>query len=298
MDLDEDPLVRQLRNGEITFKDYKASSSASRQPNLQSLSAHASPVNNANLSEELNRIGRVKQRGTLQGTQTREQWKNRRESLVMEKSKMTTGEIGFRRRRLVDGVAQWVKIPHNTEPHQLFNFMALTRQKGWSLVPPSLIISVTGSAQEIYLRKRFYDSISRAIVLVAKKMNAWIVGGGTEAGVMKLVGDMKVNYDSLETPVIGIATYGAVTARNTIRTGTYHNTRAQSSQGSMASSNFSGSSTSSGKMTEEKNQNGAFLDPNHSHFVLVDTGKTIEQDGGDVWGGEVEFRERFEVRAV
>ena len=100
----------------------------------------------------------------------------------MKRFGIEAGKVRFQHRRLVDGDGQYIKVPHTLEPHQLFHMMCLTRHVGWQLIPPSLILSVTGSAQDMSLRRRFYDNITRAIVMVSKKTRAWIVDGGTEVG--------------------------------------------------------------------------------------------------------------------
>ena len=51
----------------------------------------------------------------------------------------------------------------------------------------SLILSVTGGAQTFDLPLGLYQEVKRGIIQAALSKNAWIIDGGTNVGVMKLV---------------------------------------------------------------------------------------------------------------
>lgn len=59
----------------------------------------------------------------------------------------------------------------------------------WQLRMPSVIFSVTGSAAEFSLRPKFRDVFVAALLNATRSTNAWIVSGGTDTGIMKMVGD-------------------------------------------------------------------------------------------------------------
>ena len=103
-----------------------------------------------------------------------------------------------------------------------------------------------------------------------------MVTGGTNTGVMKHVGEaLQRSFQFTEQPghyinripCIGIATWGIVNERQKLRTTKetvcYH-------------------------MVNSKDLQGACLDNNHTHFLLVDDGYINK------YGGEIKFRGRLE----
>ena len=97
----------------------------------------------------------------------------------------------------------------------------------------------------------------------AQSTNAWIITGGADSGVMQLVGRAIAEYDA-RVQCIGIATWGTVLGRHKL----------VGMHGSVVEF------TQEGKNTRD----GANLEPNHTHFLLVDSGK----EGSAAWGGEIE----------
>ena len=63
-----------------------------------------------------------------------------------------------------------------------------------------------------------HSKIGDGLVLAASDMNTWMVTGGTNVGVMKLVGDI-MHKASLKSPppVIGIAALSGIAERSLIR---------------------------------------------------------------------------------
>ena len=63
-----------------------------------------------------------------------------------------------------------------------------------------------------------HSKIEDGLVMAAASLNTWIVTGGTNAGVMKLVGDI-MHRASLKfpPPVIGIAALSGIRERHDIR---------------------------------------------------------------------------------
>ena len=64
----------------------------------------------------------------------------------------------------------------------------------WGVAPPSVIISVTGNAQDISLRPLFEEQLKAALLNATRCTNAWITTGGSNSGIMKLVGDALKEY--------------------------------------------------------------------------------------------------------
>eukprot|EP01043_Picozoa_sp_COSAG02_P061400 COSAG02_NODE_8247_length_2643_cov_1.407233_1_plen_672_part_10 len=102
--------------------------------------------------------------------------------------------------------------PEQVERVTLFKGLVDFMQQSWKMDMPSVIFSVTGSAQEFTLRPKFRDTFMSAVLNATRSTNAWIVTGGSDAGIMKLVGDTLARGKQMQTAV-GIASWGAVHGR-------------------------------------------------------------------------------------
>ena len=70
---------------------------------------------------------------------------------------------------------------------------------------------MTGNALPFDMRPKFNTIFSQALLKATQATGAWVTTGGTDAGVMKLVGDaMKHSH----TPVLGISSWGVPTPGN------------------------------------------------------------------------------------
>ena len=113
--------------------------------------------------------------------------------------------------------------------------------------PKALFLIVGGAAGlDESLKPRLVQFFGRGIARAAVDAGALIIDGGTQAGVMELMGQ-GVSDQGRKSILLGVAPAGRVTY--------------------------------SGGPTKESVVDGAPLDPNHSHFVLVES---------DEWGGETE----------
>ena len=130
-----------------------------------------------------------------------------------------------------------VTPPTDTNPADMVNALGLK--------PPKAVIVLSGGAGHLEdeLKPRLTQLFSRGIARVATNTEALIIDGGTQSGVMAIMG-RGVADRGRQISLLGVAPAGLVTypADGTARAGTP-------------------------------------LDPNHSHFVLVDS---------DEWGGETE----------
>jgi transient receptor potential cation channel subfamily M protein 2 len=88
----------------------------------------------------------------------------------------------------------------------------LYHERGWNLPMPQLIISVTGGAQNFTIPQRMKTAFKRGLIKAATSTNAWIITGGTNTGVMRLVGEA-VSEEFNKLIVIGIATWGKIALR-------------------------------------------------------------------------------------
>ena len=116
---------------------------------------------------------------------------------------------------------------------------------------PNAVIIIAGGASKMdeQVHPDLDRLFTRGIAQVATSTRALIIDGGTHAGVMAIMGQAVAEQQRRST-LLGVAPAGIVT--------------------------YPGKSTC---MSGSKSVPGVPLDPNHSHFVLVET---------DEWGGETE----------
>jgi hypothetical protein len=144
--------------------------------------------------------------------------------------------------------ARLVTVPTQADPAGVVNALALQ--------PPKAVIIISGGAGQLddALKPRLTQFFSRGIARVALEMGALIVDGGTESGVMAMMGQ-GVADRGRQTPLVGVAPAGLVAYPD-----------------------------EAGKAPA---QEGTPLEPNHSHFVLVESNQ---------WGGET--KTMYDVAAI
>ncbi|XP_074551386.1 transient receptor potential cation channel subfamily M member 2 [Halichoeres trimaculatus] len=178
------------------------------------------------------------------------------------------GDISF------DGLGQktgkYARVSTDTSPEVLYQLLT----EHWKLSPPNLLISVTGGAKNFYLKARIKNMFHRGLIKVAQTTGAWIITGGTHAGVMKHVGQAVRDYalsgsSHSQIVAIGMATWGIIHNRDALvhPEGSFpaHYTMDIKGQGRLSC-----------------------LDNNHTHFLLVDDGTQGH------YGVEIELRSRLE----
>ena len=124
-------------------------------------------------------------------------------------------------------LSQYIRLSLNTNAEKIVRFM----REGWGLSTPDLIISVTGGAKSFdmstRLRKIFQRGLVTAAVTTSKQISeqfvhsyflfcidAWVITAGTNAGVVKEVGQALNNYryknpkHGLDISCIGIGSWG------------------------------------------------------------------------------------------
>ncbi len=114
---------------------------------------------------------------------------------------------------------------------------------------PKALVMIFGGADELdeSLKPRLAQLLSRGIIRATAKTGALIIDGGTQAGVMELTGKSVADRDR-KSILVGVAPAGKVTYPD--------------------------------MPAEETVKDGVPLDPNHSHFVLVDCSE---------WGCEIKI---------
>ncbi|XP_072020326.1 transient receptor potential cation channel subfamily M member-like 2 [Amphiura filiformis] len=198
--------------------------------------------------------------------------------------------------------SEYVRLDHETETNSILELL----QKDWKLTRPSLLISITGAAEEFSCEDRgaFFDGIVNA----ADITDAWIITGGTNVGVMKYTGEAVNKHQDTtgkDVTTIGIATWGVIKEchRNTLNRTEEEINKAEhnSKKKDFSFANLLGQ--------REKNslesylppkelplrprpglEQGADLNPHHTHFLLVDS-------HNNKFGGEIALRSKLE-RAI
>ncbi|XP_078085377.1 transient receptor potential cation channel subfamily M member 2 [Mustelus asterias] len=152
-------------------------------------------------------------------------------------------------------IGKYVRVSNDTAPMTLYHLMT----KYWGLNPPHLLISVTGGAKNFHLKPSLRFMFRRGLIKVAQSTGAWIITGGSFAGVMKHVGEavrhckMTSRSKEREIVAIGIASWGIVHNRESLVGG----------EGKYPVDYY---------MDEANQGRLSCLDHNHTHFILVDDG--------------------------
>ena len=75
-----------------------------------------------------------------------------------------------------------------------------------TICEPKIILSITGGARNFTIDEATKSAFKRGLLKAAKSTNSWIITGGSDVGVMKLVGDM-INEDlsAKDLTVIGVS---------------------------------------------------------------------------------------------
>ncbi|XP_075036516.1 transient receptor potential cation channel subfamily M member 8-like isoform X2 [Mixophyes fleayi] len=161
---------------------------------------------------------------------------------------------------------KYIRLSRDTTPETLYELMT----KHWQLKTPNLVISVTGGANNFFLKPRMRKIFSR-LIYIAQTKGSWIFTGGTHYGLMKYIGevvrDNSISRSSEEKVIaIGIAAWGMVSNRETL----------------IRTSTTEGNYVAQYLMDERKQDPLYCLDNNHTHTILVDNGSnghpTIETE--------------------
>jgi len=220
----------------------------------------------------------------MDGTPLRTSSSRRPTSKALDSLRMHNGEPSVFGSIKFAGVkrapSKWCAVSSNSEPLGVYQMVL----EAWKLSPPPVLIAVTGAAVSLNLSKRDEKIFRRGLRNAALQTNAWIVTGGSAAGVMQLVGSLVHESGRQGTTkqivCLGIAPWGVVQD---------HEEMLASGRGQV----FSAKEFAQGEQkTEfaqgEQKTKRTRLDPNHSHFILVDDGSEGE------YGKEIDFRTKLE----
>ncbi|XP_045396755.1 transient receptor potential cation channel subfamily M member 2 isoform X2 [Lemur catta] len=175
-------------------------------------------------------------------------------------------------------VGKYVRVSQDTPSSVIYHLMT----QHWGLDVPNLLISVTGGAKNFNMKPRLKSIFRRGLVKVAQTTGAWIITGGSHAGVMKQVGEavrdfsLGGSYKEGEVITIGVATWGTIHRRE----GLVHPT--------VSAAGTEGGFPAEYTLDEEGQGSLTCLDSNHSHFILVDDGTHGQ------YGVEIPLRTKLE----
>ena len=163
--------------------------------------------------------------------------------------------------------AQFLTIADTTPASLIVPFLI----KVWKLPPPEIIISVTGGAQALTLDALLQEEFNKGLVSAATAAHAWVITGGTDTGVMHLVG--KAMHDAGvdgKVPLLGISAHGAVNNRDKFDSLKFGRAVYQD--------------------PDKPSVDGAPISPHHSHFLFIDSGREQRK----AWGSEIVVRAEIE----
>lgn len=156
--------------------------------------------------------------------------------------------------------APWVRVAPSSSPIRLVKLF----DYHWKLPKPEVIIDVTGGALDFALTSQQLLSFDRGLCSAALSAKAWIFSAGSDTGVMRLVGDAMARHE-VGLPLIGIFPWGVTNGRGQLSGAVNGTTPYRPSPST---------------------REGVPLNPNHTHFVLVDNGT----EGGAAFGSEINLR--------
>uniref|UniRef100_A0A8C5EES7 TRPM SLOG domain-containing protein n=1 Tax=Gouania willdenowi TaxID=441366 RepID=A0A8C5EES7_GOUWI len=178
------------------------------------------------------------------------------------------GDISFG--GLGQKTGKYVRVSTDTRPEDLYHLLT----DKWKLSPPNLLISVTGGAKNFFLKARLKTMFHRGLIKVAQTTGAWILTGGTHAGVMKHVGQAVRDY------ALGSSMQGNIVAIGVATWGVIHNRQALVHPEGSFPAHYEVDTKGQGRLS--------CLNNNHTHFLLVDDGTHGH------YGVEIELRSRLE----
>ncbi|PAA84252.1 hypothetical protein BOX15_Mlig032314g1 [Macrostomum lignano] len=202
-----------------------------------------------------------------------------------EEASKTFGEIEFSG---LKQLAKFVRLDSNTPDSALQQILG----KKWDLTRPTLVINIFGGDFEkkrqlkMIFKKGLWKAAESAGRDKADMQGCWIVTSGFHLGIMKLTGeavrDYTDAYGSNYMIAIGVASWNCIARREALEDPNI-------SEGSVPATYQSEESDSSKpKELRASDEDESPLDPNHTHYFLVDTGATNQKKGY-----ECPFRTRF-----
>eukprot|EP00057_Strongylocentrotus_purpuratus_P006530 XP_011661004.1 PREDICTED: transient receptor potential cation channel subfamily M member 1 isoform X3 [Strongylocentrotus purpuratus] len=94
------------------------------------------------------------------------------------------GQLYFKGKMASPKPVKYVRISNNTDPKLALKILT----KYWKLSIPQLVISVSGGAKNFKLNAQDQATFNRGLIKAIQTIAVWVISGGTNVGVRKVVG--------------------------------------------------------------------------------------------------------------
>ncbi|XP_036366207.1 uncharacterized protein LOC115221041 [Octopus sinensis] len=167
-------------------------------------------------------------------------------------------------------IAKFVRVDHQTSMDIIINLIIYQ----WNFSLPNLLISVIGGREDVQLNEPTKEALGHSLVKAARATGAWIISDGLHTGVAKHIGKAIHDNEAAVTGkkkvvTIGIASWKCVQNKESLV-------------------NEEGSWPANYEIKDDIDSTTSALDPNHSHFILVDDCTQ------EIPGVEAKFRKKLE----
>eukprot|EP00736_Rhodelphis_marinus_P008717 Rmarinus@m.29660 len=192
------------------------------------------------------------------------------------------GMVRFEQSGATVNVANFVRVANDTPAHDIAELL----MSKWNMYQPGLLISVTGGAMDFHLPSSLRRTFSLGLMKTASAARAWLTTGGTDAGVMRLVGQARSEF-SQTIPLLGICTWGILDGRDWLESVSAPN---QPSGSFSYNYEMSCSTAAAARLPlyEKHNPKSPGLDKHHSAFIMVNDGSVGQ------FGREIDLRAKIE----
>ena len=181
-------------------------------------------------------------------------------------------------------LSKYLKLADNSTMSNVKEFIC----DYWNLMKPRphLALSIVGGAKNFKLDGRKKETFKKGLIAAAQATNAWILSGGTNAGCMKLIGETVREGQVLVSDgtkmrrglkALGLCSWGYIANRESLV-----NDSSNEFKKVVYNSNV-----------EIKKHVKPPLDPNHTHFLMIDNGTNQQHFKADS-GGVSDFITQFE----
>ena len=143
--------------------------------------------------------------------------------------------------------ARFIRLSDESDCSNMFELL----KNVWHLQMPGIMLSVIGS-DDTAIPHRLHQIIQRDIAKVGKITHAWVISNGVKRGVSKILGSMLSSH-GFPVPAIAFCSWGGLDNTESLEVEDLNPNQ-------LIYYNFDG--------RDEKRT----LDPNHTHFFLVDSG--------------------------
>ena len=168
--------------------------------------------------------------------------------------------------------AKFMVVREKADPQDVLSAM----EHSWGMARPGAIFSVAGGVMNLKMHTVLAQVINMGLAKAVTITDAWLVTGGVDAGVMRLLGGGLRKYGA-HAPCVGILPWGRLdnAVRDKLKSAHTHKKIMP-----VAPADFA---------------HQVALEPHHSHFVLVND-PAEPKEGEEAWGREIPLRLALEER--